>query len=210
MTLIQETGITFDAESARFRSRRSGRFVSAREVQLRLNTARAVRRFPRLLPPARPLSLTESEFRALVVESARSLLDMRYRHQGRLHEGRGLDCLGVLLAVAAMHGFEFEDDASYSMDPNGYYLIEKLSEHMDELPHWRSALPGDVLCVRWHISRPPQHCGIVTELAGDDVRCVHSSRRSRKVVENAWANTDQITHAFRIRELSKIMEVARG
>jgi cell wall-associated NlpC family hydrolase len=162
---------------------------------------------PLLSPTDSLLTHDEAAARALIVECARSYIDCRYRHRGRTRE-HGIDCLGLLVCVATDLGCEFllkETDDDYGMNPDGYYLVERLSECLDEIPVTEAAA-GDIVLCRWHIARPPQHIGIVTLNEPDNLRCVHSSRTNRKVVENRWA-TGEVTHAFRLRELA---EVCRG
>lgn len=153
---------------------------------------------------------TEAELRAALVANARTYVGTRYRHQGRTR-AHGLDCLGLLVASAQDFQFDFTlnvEDGSYSMDPDGYYLQERLSQEMIALPSWRAALPGDVLVMRWHVERPPQHVGIVSSIGPDNLICVHASRHVRQVVETRWDREDLITRGFRLKELAQFEVLA--
>lgn len=149
---------------------------------------------------------SESELRNALVANARAYVGVRYRHQGHTRE-HGLDCLGLLIVNAREFGFEFglnDGDESYSFDPNGYHLVERLSAEMVLLPTWREALPGDIVLMRWHIENPPQHVGIVTSIEPDNLVCVHSSRHARRVTETRWDREDLVTNAFRIKEVAQL------
>ncbi len=141
---------------------------------------------------------SEADLRAALVANARTYLGTRYRHQGHERAG-GVDCLGLVIASGRDFGFDFtitDDDKNYSMNPDGYYFVERLRAEMFELENWREAQPGDVVVMRWHVARPPQHVGIVTRLETDNCVCVHSSRVERQVVETRWDREDLITNAF--------------
>lgn len=153
---------------------------------------------------------TAVDLRQAIVAHSRSFNSVRFRHQGRCREF-GLDCLGLLLAVAKDFGFAFSDRNDYSLAPASYRLVECLSQFMDELSDWRTAQPGDVVLMKFHVDYPPQHIVIVAEnnrraayLIG-----IHSARQYRKVVEGVIDRTDLITHAFRIRELTQLADRRR-
>lgn len=96
-----------------------------------------------------------------VVEVAREFVGTPFVHQGR-RPGLGLDCVGLLLAVADRLGFAGVDFPSYYRVPDGT-LEEKLGASL-----WRAErecihchMPGDVLCFRIH--KEPQHVAIRTD-----------------------------------------------
>jgi hypothetical protein len=151
---------------------------------------------------------TSDELRAALVRHARSFVGRRYRHLGRGAAPRdGFDCLGLLVRSAHDFSIPFAErggDAAYSLAPDSDYFVTRLSEEMVALPHWRDALPADVLLTRWAPGMAPTHLGIVERCEPGAVVCVHASRMERAVVSNRWDREDLITHAFRIRELDRL------
>jgi hypothetical protein len=161
------------------------------------------------MPPHFSHFTTSAGLRAALVRHARSFVGRRYRHLGRGLAARdGFDCLGLLVRTAHDFSIPFAEaagDAAYSLAPDSDYFVSRLSEEMVTLPHWREALPADVLLTRWAPGLPPTHLGIVERCeAGGGVVCVHASRMERAVVCNRWDREDLITHAFRIRELDRL------
>lgn len=158
-------------------------------------------------PPHVSTFTDPDSLRAAFVRQARSYEGVRYLHQ---HSDRavGVDCIGLVMAVARDFGCRFNlqrDDLNYSWaDPNGYHLVERLRTEMVELADWRAALPADVLVMRWHRRRPPQHCGIVTVNEPALVECVHASRKAGRVSTVRWDMLNLITHAFRVAELAAL------
>lgn len=147
---------------------------------------------------------TEAQLREALVAQARSYVGVRWRHRGRTRE-HGIDCLGLLILLAQDFGFPFDlfdDDHEYSMRPDDYFLVQRLSVEMTPLNSWRDAKPGDVVLMRWRPENPPQHVGIVTSIDTAMIVCIHASRATRRVVETRWDRPDLITHGFRIKELN--------
>lgn len=138
-----------------------------------------------------------------IVAAARTFQFVPYRHRGH-DPATGLDCLGLVVATARKVGALYrreEADAVYSFSPDGYYLVRRFRECCEEVAGaLAGARPGDVALCRWHESLPPQHCGVVTEIGEDYLKCVHSSRAERRVVENRWPDLALVTNVFRFRE----------
>lgn len=114
-----------------------------------------------------------------VVETARSFIGTPFVHQGRL-PGVGLDCVGVLLAVADKLSISGVDFPGYDRTPDGT-LEEKLSASL-ELANRRCIhchMPGDVLCFR--IANQPQHVAIRS-----DRGLIHSLADSKILQETSY------------------------
>ena len=89
--------------------------------------------------------------RADVVRVARSYVGVRWRHQGRTRAG--IDCIGLVIAVAHDLGLTDYDFTGYGRVPDGKALRATMCEQMDLL----STEPqlGDVLLLRF--DRNPLH-----------------------------------------------------
>ena len=111
--------------------------------------------------------------RADVVRVARSYVGVRWRHQGRTRAG--IDCIGLVIAVAHDLGLTDYDFTGYGRVPDGKALRATMCEQMDLL----STEPqlGDVLLLRF--DRNPLHTAIVT-----DMGMVHAFANMRCVVEH--------------------------
>jgi len=112
--------------------------------------------------------------RAEIVAAARSYLGVRWHHQGR--NRAGIDCIGLVIAVAHDLGLSTYDIKAYSRVPDGNKLRATMAEQMDALRSEPQA--GDVLLFRFH--RNPLHTAIVT----DDDGMVHAFANMRRVVEH--------------------------
>lgn len=133
--------------------------------------------------------MKEELLREWVVHEARRFIGMRFRHQGRALEPGvgGLDCLGLLMAVAhnlRLQGKNGEpltmfDTADYSKSPDGNFLLGQLTDNLFPVSGMRA---GDIALFRFDGN--PQHLGILTPYAHGGVGMVHAYAPSRKVVEH--------------------------
>lgn len=108
-----------------------------------------------------------------IVDCARSYQNVRWLHQGRSRAG--LDCIGLVLAVAHDLGLSEFDTTDYGRIPDGERLRQELERHMQPTS---TPLPGDVLLMRFE--REPQHVAIVTEIG-----IIHAYAQLRRVTEHA-------------------------
>lgn len=131
--------------------------------------------------------------RSDLVETARSFVKTPHKHQGRL-PGIGIDCVGVPVCVAILHGIPHEDYTNYGRRPDPAELIAHLERNLDRIDP-ASALPADILCFWIRGADVPQHLGIITPYG-----LVHSYAGSQRVVETvlgAWE--ERIHSAWRYR-----------
>jgi cell wall-associated NlpC family hydrolase len=137
-----------------------------------------------------------------IVASARGWIGTRFHHQGRLkktdtHSG-GVDCLGLLIGVAAELNLPFTqyDETSYSHYPDTERLKHLLAKVMREIPVG-SIQAGDILLL--NVDNNPQHLAIVSEFACSPA-IIHAYAPARAVVEHAldawWQQ--RIAAAFRV------------
>lgn len=143
-----------------------------------------------------------AELRSRFVFAAKSFVNAPYRHRGRSRE-MGFDCYGIVRASALTCGMG-APDYTYGLIPEGDLLDRMLSAHMVRLPHWTMALPGDVITRRYRLNEPAKHCGIVTTNLPGNLRCVHASRRARRVTEVCWTDPLYNSHAYRAREIAAL------
>lgn len=120
-----------------------------------------------------------------LVAEARTYIDVRFKMHGRTKTG--VDCIGLLIAVAKAFGQEIEDRLDYSMkNPFEVELNKHLHKHsnaarMSPLRH------GEI--VKFRQSIVPMHVGIIT-MDKEQPYVINSNLRKRKVVEeplSLWA-----------------------
>jgi len=112
-----------------------------------------------------------------VVEAARRYLGTPFHHQGRLG-GVGLDCIGLLVAVAQDVGVPLADRIDYSRYPDGQTLIAECEKNLNRE---EEILPGRIGIFYFKENYYPQHVGIFTPYG-----MIHTYTRVRKVVEHVF------------------------
>lgn len=137
-----------------------------------------------------------------IVQAARGFLGTRFAHQGRLkksdtHKG-GIDCLGLLVGVAAELNLPFVhyDETAYSHYPDTQKLRERLASAMQEIAKENIEI-GDVLLLS--VDGNPQHLAIGSKIS-DDFSIIHAYAPARAVVEHVldrwwW---ERIVAVFRV------------
>jgi cell wall-associated NlpC family hydrolase len=127
--------------------------------------------------------------RQQIVDTARSYLGVRYKHQGRTKFG--LDCLGLLVRVAHDLGLSTDDATDYGSVPDSRRLMRELDARLDVV---LAPQIGDVLLMRF--DNNPQHLAIIT-----DKGIIHSYAQARKVVEHGlndeWSRLIVRAYSFR-------------
>lgn len=141
---------------------------------------------------------------AEVVTYARSLLGVKWRHQGRSPE-KGVDCAGLVILSGKHAGLlrpDF-DFLAYRRYPDGQTLVRLCAENADPVAyaHWQ---PGDFVVMRdIGDSRWPCHMGILFHGPDRSPWMVHSYARRPilRVVENPFEGQwrDQMVRCFRFR-----------
>jgi NlpC/P60 family putative phage cell wall peptidase len=122
-----------------------------------------------------------------IVTQARTWLNTPFHHQARL-KGKGCDCLGLIVGVVDELGLKDKngqplsgyDEVTYSKEPNGAYLMEKLTDLLDEVPI-AEARAGDLALFK--VRENPQHMAFLTDYE-DTLGMVHSYAPARRVVEH--------------------------
>jgi NlpC/P60 family putative phage cell wall peptidase len=122
-----------------------------------------------------------------IVSQARTWKGTPFHHQARL-KGKGCDCLGLVIGVVDelelkdKNGIRLAayDEVTYSKEPNGEYLTEKLLSLLDEVPI-ADASAGDL--VLFKMGNNPQHLAILSDYEGG-LGMVHCYAQARRVVEH--------------------------
>lgn len=122
-----------------------------------------------------------------IVNQARTWLGTPFHHQARL-KGKGCDCLGLVVGVVDELGLKDAngvklaayDEVTYSRQPDGAYLTEKLTELLAEIPI-AEARAGDLALFR--VRENPQHLAILSDYEGA-LGMIHCFAPARKVVEH--------------------------
>lgn len=121
-----------------------------------------------------------------IITAARALIGTPFVHQGRTL--RGLDCVGLLLYIAAGFGVACSDVAGYPRRPGGGLLEQTFDDHVSGGQLLRidpaDKQAGDFLMMRF--LGQPQHVAIYT---GKNI--IHSYEAVGKVCEHvlnrSWA-----------------------
>lgn len=122
-----------------------------------------------------------------IVSQARTWLGTPFHHQARLKK-KGCDCLGLIVGVVDELGLKDRngqplaayDEVTYSAEPDGAYLTQKLTGLLDEVA-LEDAQPGDL--VLFNVRDNPQHLAILTDYEGT-LGMIHCYLRTRGVVEH--------------------------
>lgn len=122
-----------------------------------------------------------------IVTQARTWIGTPFHHQARL-KGKGCDCLGLIIGVVDELGLKDKhgqplagyDEVTYSKEPDGAYLTEKLTSLLDEVPI-AEAQAGDLALFK--VRENPQHMAFLTDYE-NTLGMVHSYAPARRVVEH--------------------------
>lgn len=124
-----------------------------------------------------------------VIACARTLIGVRFTHQGRSREG--LDCLGFLIHIAQDLCLQFGgqsaldlDVPSYGARPDALLLKEKLDALLT--PIALGALqPADIVLLR--IDGVPRHLALISDYPiADELGMIHAYAPARAVVEHRY------------------------
>jgi len=128
-----------------------------------------------------------------IVAAARSWIGVRYRHQGRC--SLGVDCAGLIGAVAVQLGVVPEDFWEATFDPafGGYGRLpvgDRLLRVCEAFMPAASGdlMPGDVVAMQF--ARAPMHMGFVADYRHGGLSLVHAMGSVGQVAEHrlspAW------------------------
>ena len=130
-----------------------------------------------------------------ICDAARKCIGFKWRHQGRT--ATGMDCVGLLYAVANGCGVATENVTNYRHAPGSAPLVAELQKYCIEVERTERQ-PGDILIVSI-AGEDPNHTMILT----NDNTVVHASARDRKVVEHRLDEKTEngICRVFRFKDV---------
>lgn len=126
--------------------------------------------------------LTDEEC-AVFIASARSFLDVPFRHRGRSE--RGVDCIGVVGCALASVGRWIADRNSYGKDPVRDGLPEAMEGHLGRPIDPAEMRVADILLMGWH--ELPNHVAIVTDYPLGGFAILHALKANGRVIEHRLA-----------------------
>lgn len=141
--------------------------------------------------------------RAEIVAVARTLLGVKYAHQGRVGH-LALDCAGVPVYIAKHFGIPLTDYTRYGRLPVPAEMRSALDAHLQRI-QVAEMLPGDVVWMRFDAE--PQHLGILGDYVHGGLSLIHAYNGAglNRVVEHRlddqWRR--RIVAAWRYREIDE-------
>jgi hypothetical protein len=135
-----------------------------------------------------------------VVACARAHIGVRFAHQGRGADG--LDCLGLLLAVAQQLRLNFGalsvqqiDIPDYGLRPDTALLQSCLSQHLWRLSPADSVQPADIVLLK--VDGSPRHLAFLSDYPFPGERgMIHAYAPAHQVVEHRYdRHWQRATHA---------------
>lgn len=117
-----------------------------------------------------------------IVAEARSWVGTKWRHQGRSRV-HGVDCAGLVIAVAHELGLSEFDIANYRREPRKHIFIQHFRDNMHERAI-ADRLPGDVLLLR---DRQFTCHAAILAMQGGRQSIIHAFAGRRQVVEEDYS-----------------------
>lgn len=122
-----------------------------------------------------------------LIDEARALQGIPWRHMGRTH--RGLDCIGMVVLSMRACGLDLPQLVGLRDRPYGRaadpQLLEKVQQHLTPAP---GRIPGSLALFRFYGESCPRHFGIITE----NGNVIHCNSKYGGVMEHGlrahWAN----------------------
>jgi cell wall-associated NlpC family hydrolase len=138
--------------------------------------------------------------RADIVAAARSYIGVPFVHQGRT-KVHGLDCLGLIWAVAKDVGYDYQMRNDYTPAPHSDLLVNGVNAALVKPARQgvSKLMPGDII-LSW-IAAPgqPQHFAMIGELFGQ-LSIIHAFQKVGYVTETRlvdfWAKHYVSTHNY--------------
>ncbi|AMM23159.1 NlpC/P60 family protein [Variovorax sp. PAMC 28711] len=139
---------------------------------------------------------------AEVEATARQLIGVRYRHQGRSRDA--VDCIGLVIVTRDILGLPNPElPVDYAPLPIDDAMLVYCKAHMVSVTDMQ---PGDVVCLQYKVAR---HMGILGTYPHGGLSLLHArSMHPRKVDETAfneaWRRQEQcrVIGCFRFREVA--------
>jgi cell wall-associated NlpC family hydrolase len=133
--------------------------------------------------------------RQAILDAARSMLGVRFLHQGR-DERTGLDCVGFLIALGRKIGYpEIFDVSGYRRTPSADTIRRMMRKNCDEIPV-SEAKPADIFLMRMH-GRKPRHAAVYLDEA--EPRIIHAGYMGVQIEPLSNFPREWFVAAFRAR-----------
>lgn len=126
--------------------------------------------------------LLSTEERLQFIAAARSLMHVRWQHQGR--DKRGVDCAGLVIYSLKKIGRPVSDALGYGRLPYRGMLETLVRQNLGEpLPADAKLQAGDVPLMKF-VGSELCHCGIVTDYYLGGFSLLHAFAQNKEVVEH--------------------------
>lgn len=117
--------------------------------------------------------------RQLIVDTARSYLDVPWHHVGRSRGG--VDCVGLVIMVCHELGIPYEDQRTYTRGPQVQNFLAAIRSQTNPAADFNFRRPGQLAIFRQTIF--PMHIGILAKDAYGSLTVIHAAAKHRRVVE---------------------------
>jgi cell wall-associated NlpC family hydrolase len=124
------------------------------------------------------MSYVEIDKRYEIINCARSFLGVKFKHQGRTN--RGLDCIGLIIAVGNQCNVLEGNYTQYGPIPDGKSFIHELRKYFVRIQKENLQI-GDIMS--FSLPKYPCHVGIFT-----DKGIIHSINTRGGVVEHTLSH----------------------
>lgn len=131
-----------------------------------------------------------------MIDKARSLIGVKWRHRGR--KDWAVDCIGLLVLSFEAGGYKLNDRTNYSRDPWNEQLYKELAHHFGDGLDPSEMKEGDVALMKWDSQKEPSHVGIITKHPDGGFSLIHSYSEisvTEHRIDDLWYN--RITCVFR-------------
>ncbi|NLD09827.1 MAG: hypothetical protein GX667_09615 [Xanthomonadaceae bacterium] len=131
-----------------------------------------------------------------MIQKARSLIGVKWRHRGR--KDWAVDCIGLLVLSFKAGGYTLNDRTNYSRDPWNEQLYHELAFHFGEGLPPDEMQEGDIALMKWDSQNEPSHVGIITNPPSGGFSLIHSYSEisvTEHRIDDEWR--ERITTIFR-------------
>lgn len=130
----------------------------------------------------------------LIISTARSWIGTPFHHQGRL-KGVGVDCIGLIVGVAAELGIVTPDQTGYARTPSAGLLRLALDRALTAAP---DLAPSRIVLMRWESE--DMHVGLLADSPYGGLSLIHAYAKARRVAEHRldveWSNRIAMVYHF--------------
>lgn len=136
--------------------------------------------------------------RQMIVDEARSFLDVPWVHQGRSRHG--IDCAGLLIRTMLQLGLPVEDMQGYRRTPNGMEFVEHIRRQTVPAPEIKAGSIGIFREVSF-----PCHTGFFSFDENGNLHLIHAYIGLGKVIEEPFIH-DLPKQLVEVRDIVGIVD----